>query len=578
MKTVSKKLLSLMLVALLLVSAIPFQAFADAHVAEDPSHQGVEWVNTDPAKHWKVCTKVDCDNHTTALPGTENPHTFTNGVCVCGYVCPHTSTSSVGAVAATCNTPGKEADTVCQACGLKIATGAATPATGVHTFGADNVCTVCSFQKVGEQYTLTLECNNGHIGNTVSASVLVREGNPIGELPTPTRDGYSFLGWFIGSDEVRQGKTYGYSSNQTAIAKWSEKTELLTVRRVLNGDYSTAKTIYTENVAINTPLWSFLQANVFSKVTAELNLTPGFYWENNFWYDYSGTQSQIGQGDCMNKAQTIYVNFRSSSYTLYFDANGGTVTPASKTVYFGSKVGALPTPSKSGSVFQGWKDANGTLYTAETVYKVAGNTNLTAVWQDEALVLLYVHVNGNFSAPDRVIVMDGYVQNNNISRDAVFNKIAGIYKPTSGSLSVAGLFNEASWNSYKSSPSSVGGVPNLAVENTHTNKIYVMITNAAGANITSGSTTNTVVSNPTTNTNTNNNTNPGVIVNQNQYGDGYSYNAPSNGTTVIPNNNTVAGTNPKTGDTAMIEAAAAVMVLAAAALVTVFTMRKKKMF
>ena len=35
MKTVSKKLLSLMLVAILLVSAIPFQAFADPHVADD---------------------------------------------------------------------------------------------------------------------------------------------------------------------------------------------------------------------------------------------------------------------------------------------------------------------------------------------------------------------------------------------------------------------------------------------------------------------------------------------------------------------------------------------------------------
>ena len=36
------------------------------------------------------------------------------------------------------------------------------------------------------------------------------------------------------------------------------------------------------------------------------------------------------------------------------------------------------------------------------------------------------------------------------------------------------------------------------------------------------------------------------------------------------------GTNPKTGDTAKIENAAAIMVLAAAALVTVMALRKKK--
>lgn len=58
MKTVSKKLLSLMLVAILLVSAIPFQAFADPHVADDPNHMTGVWGH-DSLTHWQECPKAD---------------------------------------------------------------------------------------------------------------------------------------------------------------------------------------------------------------------------------------------------------------------------------------------------------------------------------------------------------------------------------------------------------------------------------------------------------------------------------------------------------------------------------------
>ena len=58
MKTVSKKLLSLLLVAILLVSAIPFQAFADP--CPDDNHQLSEWKATGDDKHYKVCLNTDC--------------------------------------------------------------------------------------------------------------------------------------------------------------------------------------------------------------------------------------------------------------------------------------------------------------------------------------------------------------------------------------------------------------------------------------------------------------------------------------------------------------------------------------
>lgn len=586
MKTVSKKLFSLMLVAILLVSALPFQAFADPHNPSDPNHAGYVWKNdgTDAGNHWQECPKADCDDAGTHY--LEAPHSFTNGVCVtCMYACTHAASAlkPETAVAPTCVKAGKEADTVCATCG-KTTEGAAIPATGVHTYDANNICTVCGATQMGPELTLKLDANGGTINGAAAVEVKVNAGNPIKNLPDPYKQGYTFAGWFMETDnqQIYLGQNYKYTTdNLVAKAKWTEVTQQLTVRRVLNGDASTAKTILTVNLPIGTPLLTYLNTNVYSSITAELALTPGFSWQYNFWYDYSGNRPLTNQADCMNQAQTVYVNFVSNAYTLYFNANGGVVTPTSKSVYFGSKVGVLPTATMAGKVFQGWKDANGNVYTADTVYQVAGDTSLTAVWQDEALVILYVYINGDFSSCNRMIVLDGFVKNNNISRSDVVSQVAKYYAPASGYLNIAGLFDDYSWSSYRANTSKAG-VENIQISSAHPNKIYVMVTNAkTGATIVNGTTTNngTTIIPGTTNVNGTYATSPvGAYWVSTGNGTGY-WVYPAAGT----NNGSITptyiyyGTNPKTGDNAMIEIAAAVMVLAAGALVTIMTLRKKKM-
>ena len=566
MKTVSKKLLSLMLVAILLVSAIPFQAFADPHVADDPNHMTGVWGH-DSLTHWQECPKADCD-----LAGTriaEAPHTFSKDtkVCVtCGEPCPHTNTTTVNAVAATCVAKGYSGDVICADCETVITAGTETAPTGIHTF-VNHVCSVCGTQEKGNAAQLTLDANGGTVNGASAMVVDVVELMPINNLPDAFRQGYTFAGWYIGDTKINVGSTYSFTGNQTAVAKWTEKTEVLTVRRVLNGDLSTAKTLHTVNVPVGTPLLNYLNANVYSIVTAELALTPGYSWQYNFWKDYSGTQPLTSQADCMNQAQTVYVNFVSNTYTLYFNANGGSVTPTSKTVTFGSKVGTLPTPALSGKVFQGWKDANGNIYTADTVYKVAGDTSLTAVWQDEALVILYVYINGDFSSCNRMIVMDGFVKNNNISRADVVAQLQKYYTPASGYLKVAGLFDEYSWSSYRANTSKAG-VENIQVSSAHPQKIYVMVNNATTGGTVIPTIGNTVIPTVTT-------TPQGAHWVDLGNGNGYwVYPAPGNGSN---NGGTTSNNgNPKTGDTVMIEAAAAVMVLAAAALVTISALRKRK--
>ena len=87
---------------------------------------------------------------------------------------------------------------------------------------------------------------------------------------------------------------------------------------------------------------------------------------------------------------TLYAYWLSGTditYTLTFDAQGGTVNPASKNVTNGAIVGNLPTPERSGYTFGGWctqPNGMGTLYTENTVYTEWSSITLYAYWTKNA--------------------------------------------------------------------------------------------------------------------------------------------------------------------------------------------------
>jgi uncharacterized repeat protein (TIGR02543 family) len=69
-----------------------------------------------------------------------------------------------------------------------------------------------------------------------------------------------------------------------------------------------------------------------------------------------------------------------SSYTITFDANGGTVSPTSGKTGDDGKLASLPTPTRSGYTFDGWftSSSGGTAVTVSNVY--SANTTIYARW------------------------------------------------------------------------------------------------------------------------------------------------------------------------------------------------------
>ena len=72
------------------------------------------------------------------------------------------------------------------------------------------------------EYTVTFDANGGKV--TPESQTVTYDGT-YGELPTPTRSGYKFLGWFTdltGTDKVTANNKVSITAAQTLYAHWSE--------------------------------------------------------------------------------------------------------------------------------------------------------------------------------------------------------------------------------------------------------------------------------------------------------------------------------------------------------------------
>lgn len=92
---------------------------------------------------------------------------------------------------------------------------------------------------------------------------------------------------------------------------------------------------------------------------------------------------------------------------MSFNANGGTVSPSSKVVEKTCPIGWLPTPVRTGYVFQQWntrQDGRGTAYVSST--KVPGSgypTTLYAIWSGEVHTVTFDLNGGLVGAPESAL-------------------------------------------------------------------------------------------------------------------------------------------------------------------------------
>ncbi len=114
---------------------------------------------------------------------------------------------------------------------------------------------------------------------------------------------------------------------------------------------------------------------------------------NNYTFDGWYTQASGGtKVEATNKVeslsnQTLYAHWKANQFTLTYNANGGTVSTANKTLTFGDSYGTLPTPTRDYYTFNGWytQASGGTKVSASTTPTSATNITIYAQWTQNAV-------------------------------------------------------------------------------------------------------------------------------------------------------------------------------------------------
>ena len=218
-------------------------------------------------------------------------------------------------------------------------------------------------------------------------------------LPTPTKTGYTFAGWYTASNysgsavsKINKGST----GNKQYYAKWNPNKYKVTLNNqgaTAAGTtqywyyFNTTKVIdgetiyYYTNEACTTPMKNY----TITPPTKTGYTFAGYFSGTNG----TGTQYIESTGGAINniystKAEntTLYAKWTTNTYTLTYNANGGSVTPSSKTVTYNVEYGTLPTPTRTGYTFAGWYTATtgGTQVTSGTKVTKTQNHTIYARW------------------------------------------------------------------------------------------------------------------------------------------------------------------------------------------------------
>lgn len=110
----------------------------------------------------------------------------------------------------------------------------------------------------------------------------------------------------------------------------------------------------------------------------------GQYWQSG---EPWGSDIRIYKDETSISATTyygyanMYAQWNINSYTLTYNANGGSVSPTSKVLNYGAQYGTLPTPIRKGYTFDGWytSPTGGSKVSSSTTMG-ASNTTIYAHW------------------------------------------------------------------------------------------------------------------------------------------------------------------------------------------------------
>lgn len=260
-------------------------------------------------------------------------------------------------------------------------------------------------------YTVTFDANGGEVE---PQSKTITYDKEYGELPTPTRIGYVFEGWYTeknGGDKIENYTTVTVASDHTLYAHW-EPIKLKFVIYKNDGTNETREQTFTygkyefENkhkFGYNTDgslIWgnseqfggwnragyTLLGWNYWNGSNEVL--LKGAYAEFNdeyLWRIYNDKTSITNDDiDTYTRQVYIYAVWNPHTYTVTYNANGGRGEPENQTKYHDTNlILSTKQPTRDGYTFKGWSTSSGgsVNYSSGGTYTTNSNITLYAVWE-----------------------------------------------------------------------------------------------------------------------------------------------------------------------------------------------------
>lgn len=240
-------------------------------------------------------------------------------------------------------------------------------------------------------YTISYNANGGSLSGQ-KTSYNIETANFT--LPQPTRSGYTFTGWTgTGLSSATKSVTVskGSTGNRSYTANWSANGYTVsfnynkpsTATGTMSGNGTTSK-----GVTYATAYGTLPQPSI-----------PG--WAFNGWYTAASGGSGISATTTYTAVgnQTLYAHWTLNTYSISYNANGGSLNGQKTSYNIETTTFTLPTPTRTGYTFTGWTGSNGT--TAQksvTIVKGStGNKSYTANWSINAYTIGYTLNGGSIS-------------------------------------------------------------------------------------------------------------------------------------------------------------------------------------
>ena len=241
------------------------------------------------------------------------------------------------------------------------------------------------------EYTAKFDANGGDV-DVPSLEIVYGEAYT---LPTPTRKGYNFNGWYRGNTRFENG-TWKLTENITLTAHWTPIQ--YSIKYVLNGG---------TNAYANPGTY-----NIENEITLAAPSRKGYTFEGWTYEGQTTPKKDVVIAKGTIDALTFTANWKANDYTITFNTDGGELTNKTMTVTY-DKQYTLPTPTKTGYEFVGWYD--GSTQVKDGTWTYAGNKTLTAKWEAKSYTITLEDIAKNPDWETKVT----FVYNDNVTSDAV---------------------------------------------------------------------------------------------------------------------------------------------------------------